>query len=71
MAAVRQFFEMMAGESAPFSATEGSGGPERADLVGGFCGCDLHPFKPRAGDAAAALLADGTAKVSAIRHRAG
>jgi AraC-like DNA-binding protein len=44
--AVLSFFRQMAAGSAPSVVTEGGGGPERADLVCGFLGCDMRPFNP-------------------------
>jgi AraC-like DNA-binding protein len=44
--AVLQFFRDMAAASAPLEVTEGGGGPERAQIVCGFLGCDLRPFNP-------------------------
>jgi AraC-like DNA-binding protein len=44
--AVLSFFRQMATGSAPSVVTEGGGGPERADLVCGFLGCDVRPFNP-------------------------
>lgn len=44
--AVLTFFRQMATGSAPPVVTEGGGGPERADLVCGFLGCDVRPFNP-------------------------
>ncbi len=44
--AVLSFFRQMASGSAPSVVTEGGGGPERADLVCGFLGCDVRPFNP-------------------------
>jgi len=44
--AVLTFFRQMATGSAPAVVSEGGGGPERADLVCGFLGCDVRPFNP-------------------------
>jgi AraC-like DNA-binding protein len=44
--AVVAFFRQMATESAPSFVAEGGGGPERADVVCGFLGCDVRPFNP-------------------------
>lgn len=44
--AVLSFFRQMATGTAPSMVTEGGGGPERADLVCGFLGCDVRPFNP-------------------------
>lgn len=44
--AVLTFFREMARGSGPSVVTEGGGGPERADLVCGFLGCDVRPFNP-------------------------
>ena len=43
---VLDFFRQMAAGSAPFVVTEGGGGPERAQVVCGFLGCDIRPFNP-------------------------
>jgi AraC-like DNA-binding protein len=43
---VLEFFRHMATGSAPVLVTEGGGGPERADVVCGFLGCDVRPFNP-------------------------
>jgi AraC-like DNA-binding protein len=43
---VLSFFRQMATGNAPPVVVEGGGGPERADLVCGFLGCDLRPFNP-------------------------
>jgi AraC-like DNA-binding protein len=40
------FFRDMATQSAPLVVTEGGGGPDRADVVCGFLGCDIRPFNP-------------------------
>jgi AraC-like DNA-binding protein len=40
------FFRQMMTASAPSVVTEGGGGPERADIVCGFLGCDIRPFNP-------------------------
>jgi AraC-like DNA-binding protein len=45
-AAVLEFFRQMATQSAPLTVIEGGGGPERADVVCGFLGCDIRPFNP-------------------------
>ena len=44
--AVLTFFHDMAAGTAPSIVVEGGGGPERADLVCGFLGCDVRPFNP-------------------------
>jgi AraC-like DNA-binding protein len=44
--AVLTFFRQMAGGSATSVVVEGGGGPERAELVCGFLGCDVRPFNP-------------------------
>src|SRR5262245_14062984 len=44
--AVLEFFRHMATRSAPIVVTEGGGGPERAQVVCGFLGCDVRPFNP-------------------------
>jgi AraC-like DNA-binding protein len=44
--AVLEFFSQMASASAPLEVIEGGGGPERAHVVCGFLGCDIHPFNP-------------------------
>ena len=44
--AVLEFFGQMASASAPLEVIEGGGGPERAHVVCGFLGCDIHPFNP-------------------------
>jgi AraC-like DNA-binding protein len=44
--AVLGFFRNMATTSAPLAIVEGGGGPERAQVVCGFLGCDRHPFNP-------------------------
>ena len=43
---VLEFFREMATTSAPLVVSEGGGGPERAEVVCGFLGCDLRPFNP-------------------------
>jgi AraC-like DNA-binding protein len=43
---VLSFFRQMRTGAAPPVVVEGGGGPERADLVCGFLGCDLRPFNP-------------------------
>ena len=43
---VLAFFRQMTTGAAPPVVIEGGGGPERADLVCGFRGCDLRPFNP-------------------------
>jgi AraC-like DNA-binding protein len=43
---VLSFFRHMAIGSAPSVVTEGGGGPDCADLVCGFLGCDVRPFNP-------------------------
>ena len=43
---VLQFFRHMATAAAPLVVTEGGGGAERADVICGFLGCDIHPFNP-------------------------
>lgn len=44
--AVLMFFRQMAAGSTPSAVIEGGGGPDRADLVCGFLGCDVRPFNP-------------------------
>jgi AraC-like DNA-binding protein len=44
--ATLQFFREMAAGRLPFVVTEGGGGPERAQFVCGFLGCDARPFNP-------------------------
>jgi AraC-like DNA-binding protein len=41
-----QFFREMAAGRLPFVVKEGGGGPERAQFVCGFLGCDARPFNP-------------------------
>lgn len=41
-----QFFRDMAAGRLPFVVAEGGGGPERAQFVCGFLGCDARPFNP-------------------------
>lgn len=41
-----QFFRAMAAGQLPFVVKEGGGGPERAQFVCGFLGCDARPFNP-------------------------
>jgi len=43
---VLDFFRLMATSSAPLTVTEGGGGPERAQVICGFLGCDTRPFNP-------------------------
>jgi hypothetical protein len=43
------FFRAMAGGKLPFVIEEGGGGPERAQFVCGFLGCDVRPFNPLLG----------------------
>ena len=45
-AASLQFFREMAAGRLPFVVKEGGGGPERAQFVCGFLGCDARPFNP-------------------------
>lgn len=45
VASLRFFREMAAGRL-PFVVNEGGGGPERAQFVCGFLGCDARPFNP-------------------------
>jgi AraC-like DNA-binding protein len=40
------FFRAMASGELPFVVTEGGGGPEHAQFVCGFLGCDARPFNP-------------------------
>jgi AraC-like DNA-binding protein len=40
------FFRHMARASAPSVVIEGGGGPDRADVICGFLGCDIRPFNP-------------------------
>ena len=44
--AALQFFREMAAPSAPLVVTEGGGGPDRAQVICGFLGCDVRPFNP-------------------------
>jgi AraC-like DNA-binding protein len=44
--AVLMFFHQMATGAAPSMVIDGGGGPEHADLVCGFLGCDVRPFNP-------------------------
>jgi AraC-like DNA-binding protein len=44
--AVLMFFRQMAAGSAPSTVIEGGGGPQRANLICGFLGCDIRPFNP-------------------------
>ena len=44
--AVMEFFRLMASASGPLTVTEGGGGPERADVICGFLGCDIRSFNP-------------------------
>ena len=44
--AVLQFFREMAAPSAPRVVIEGGGGRDRAQVICGFLGCDVHPFNP-------------------------
>jgi AraC-like DNA-binding protein len=41
-----RFFRAMAAGELPFVIEEGGGGPERAQFVCGFLGCDARPFNP-------------------------
>jgi len=43
---VLEFFRHMATTSAPYVVIEGGGGPERAEVICGFLGCDIRPFNP-------------------------
>ena len=43
------FFRAMAAGRLPFVVEEGGGGPERAQFVCGFLGCDVRPFNPLLG----------------------
>jgi hypothetical protein len=45
-AASLRFFREMAAGRLPFVVKEGGGGPERAQFVCGFLGCDARPFNP-------------------------
>ena len=40
------FFRRMAAGTLPFVVHEGGGGPDRAQFVCGFLGCDMRPFNP-------------------------
>jgi len=40
------FFRDMVAGRVPFVVHEGGGGPERAEFVCGFLGCDIRPFNP-------------------------
>jgi AraC-like DNA-binding protein len=44
--ATLQFFRAMAAGKLPFVIEEGGGGPERAQFVCGYLGCDIRPFNP-------------------------
>ena len=44
--AVLAFFRDMSTPAAPCAVVEGGGGPDRADIVCGFLGCDVRPFNP-------------------------
>jgi AraC-like DNA-binding protein len=44
--AVLEFFRQMVTRGAPFEVTEGGGGPDRAQVLCGFLGCDVRPFNP-------------------------
>ncbi|MCI0430662.1 MAG: AraC family transcriptional regulator [Rhodospirillales bacterium] len=44
--ATLQFFRDMAAGKLPFVVVEGGGGPERAQFVCGYLGCDIQPFNP-------------------------
>jgi AraC-like DNA-binding protein len=44
--AVLSFFRQMASGLAPPLVIEGGGGPDGANLVCGFLGCDIRPFNP-------------------------
>lgn len=44
-----EFFRAMAAGQLPFVVEEGGGGPERAQFVCGFLGCDVRPFNPLLG----------------------
>jgi AraC-like DNA-binding protein len=44
--AVLDFFRYMTTGSAPLTITEGGGGPEQAQVICGFLGCDVRPFNP-------------------------
>ena len=44
-----RFFRAMAAGKLPFVIEEGGGGPERAQFVCGFLGCDVRPFNPLLG----------------------
>jgi len=46
---VFDFFRAMAAGKLPFVIEEGGGGPERAQFVCGFLGCDVRPFNPLLG----------------------
>jgi AraC-like DNA-binding protein len=48
-AASLDFFRDMAAGKLPFVVQEGGGGPERAQFVCGFLGCDVRPFNPLMG----------------------
>jgi AraC-like DNA-binding protein len=45
-AASLEFLRRMAAGRLPFVVKEGGGGPERAEFVCGFLGCDARPFNP-------------------------
>src|SRR5262245_37065336 len=44
-----QFLRAMAAGELPFVVSEGGGGPERAQFLCGFLGCDARPFNPLLG----------------------
>jgi AraC-like DNA-binding protein len=60
--AVLGFFRDMATGSAPLEVIEGGGGPDRAQVVCGFLGCDRHPFNP---------VLEALPRVLHLRHEAG
>ncbi len=43
---VLSFFRQMTARAPPPGVVEGCGGPDRAEVVCGFLGCDLRPFNP-------------------------
>jgi hypothetical protein len=59
---VLEFFREMATTSAPLVVSEGGGGPERAEVVCGFLGCDLRPFNPVLEALPRALYLGGTSE---------
>jgi AraC-like DNA-binding protein len=60
--AVLEFFRQMAARSAPLEVIEGGGGPDRAQVICGFLGCDVRPFNP---------VLDALPRVLHLRRRSG